>query len=232
MASVFIVAVAAWVIASQLGGDGTANPDLTIPPASLVTTPSTLPQTTAIPDSTAPAQSTSPIPLPTNVPPQGRATTTTQAAGTGGGTSGQTAAPPPAAPKTTTTSTVAAKPANPAGQTGGEGDLGVEGRPIEQPTCDGAFVTIIASVVGDDAAAIDSVSKQLEANPDANYLRTDNSCKSFRPDVDGEPIYVVYFGPFAQPGDACEARSKVTTESYVKRLTNDGESGPGCDVEG
>lgn len=234
VAAVFVVAVAAWVVASRVGGDEVSNPDRTIPPASLVSTPSTVPESTAPRDSTLPPQTTSPIPLPTNVPKAGRATTTIPSAKPAN-PDAKPAAPattvaPPAKKKTTTT-TAAPKveqEGSGGGKSGGPGDLGIKGHPIQQPTCDGAFVTIIASVVGSGDAVAQSVEKQLEDHPDANYLRTDTSCSSFRQDVEGEPIYVVYLGPFAQPEDACQARSSSSSPSYVKRLTNGDDAGPGC----
>lgn len=223
VAVVFVVAVAAWVAASQLGGDD-ATGDPTIPPASLVTTPSTVPETSVVAPSTfgpastvSPTQATTPIPLPTNVVSQGPGNTTT------------IARPPAvtAAPAATTTTSAPST----GGQSGGAGDLGVSGHEIQQPTCDGAFVTVIASIVGEGDAVKASVAQQLSNHPDASYLRTDQSCSSFRQDVDGEPIYVVYLGPFAQPGDACAARANTNEGAYVKRLTNGGDAGPGCSTD-
>lgn len=215
VAVVFIVAVAAWVIASRLG-DGSTQPAPTIPPPSLVTTaPTASGSTTAVP-STVPdptvSDATSPVPLPSNVPTQGSGNTTSVA--------------PRPAPTSTVGATTTTGAAVGEGQSGGPGDLGVSGHPIQQPTCEGAFITVVASVVGEDDAARFSVSQQLDAYPDSNYLRTDTSCSSFRQNVDGKPIYVVYLGPFAQPGDACAARPNSNT--YVKRLTNDSDDGPGC----
>ena len=48
-----------------------------------------------------------------------------------------------------------------------------------------------------------------------------DSGKALRPDVDGEPIYVVYFGPFAFEVDACTARADGPEGAYAKQLSND-----------
>jgi hypothetical protein len=37
----------------------------------------------------------------------------------------------------------------------------------------------------------------LNQYPGSNYLRTDVTCSSLTPSSNGQPIYVVYFGPFA-----------------------------------
>ena len=42
-----------------------------------------------------------------------------------------------------------------------------------------------------------------------------------RPSKDGEPIYVVYLGPFPVDADACRARSQGPSGAYVRRLSND-----------
>ena len=61
----------------------------------------------------------------------------------------------------------------------------------------------------------------LDDYPGANYLRTDQTCSSLTPTIDGAPIYVVYLGPFAFDFDACEARSEGPEGAYARRLSND-----------
>jgi cytoskeletal protein RodZ len=100
------------------------------------------------------------------------------------------------------------------------GDLAVPGRPMQQPECNGAFITLLASAVGDQATAT-AIANVLSAYPASNYLRTDQTCSSLRPDVDGEPIYVIYFGPFADAADACAARGDGPAGAYVKQLSDD-----------
>lgn len=103
------------------------------------------------------------------------------------------------------------------------GDLAVPGRPMERPDCENTFITVIASAVGDNATAA-GINQLLVAYPDSNYLRTDQTCPSLTPDIDGAPIYVVYFGPFALASDACAARALGTEGAYARRLST--EVGP------
>jgi hypothetical protein len=55
----------------------------------------------------------------------------------------------------------------------------------------------------------------------SNYLRTDQTCSSLNPDVEGEPIYVVFLGPFALDTDACAARAEGSEGAYARQLSND-----------
>jgi serine/threonine-protein kinase len=109
------------------------------------------------------------------------------------------------------------------------GDLAVAGRPMLAPLCNDSFITVLASAVGTEAAA-DSIAAVLEQYPGSNYLRTDQTCPSLNPDVDGEPIYVVYFGPFPFASDACAARADGTPDAYARQLSNDlgPDHGVGC----
>ena len=100
------------------------------------------------------------------------------------------------------------------------GDLAVPGRPMQRPGCDESFITVIASAIGSQATA-GGIANVLEAYPGSNYLRTDQTCPSLTPDIDGAPIYVVYFGPFAYASDACAARAEGTDGAYARRLSND-----------
>ena len=61
----------------------------------------------------------------------------------------------------------------------------------------------------------------LDAYPGSSYLRTDQTCPSLNQSIDGAPIYVVYFGPFAFASDACAARADGTEGAYARRLSND-----------
>ena len=103
------------------------------------------------------------------------------------------------------------------------GDLAIPGRPMQQPGCDDTYITVIASAVGAQASA-GGITNVLDAYPGSNYLRTDQTCPSLTPDIDGEPVYVVFFGPFAFASDACAARAQGTEGAYARRLTT--EVGP------
>ena len=201
---VFLVGVIVWVIVS--GGDddepGAADGSTT---------------TAALDDGTAgtvdPAVTTTPA-MPdassTTTVPETTTTSTSTTTSTTTSTSTTTVAP--------TTVPVTTAPGADDGAV--PGDLGIPGRPMRRPNCDGSFITIVASAVGEQASA-DGIAAVLDSYPDAQYLRTDQTCTSLRPDVDGEPIYVVYFGPFAFDTDACAARAEGPDGAYAKQLSND-----------
>jgi serine/threonine-protein kinase len=91
---------------------------------------------------------------------------------------------------------------------------------MQQPPCDGSYITVVASPIGSQATA-GSVASVLEQYPGSNYLRTDQTCPSLTPAVDGEPVYVIFFGPFAFDSDACAARAEGPAGSYARRLSSD-----------
>ena len=93
----------------------------------------------------------------------------------------------------------------------------IPGRPMLAPPCNDSYITLIASAVGDVSAG--AIGGLLEQYPGSNYLRTDQTCPSLTQDKDGEPIYVVYFGPFVTASDACAARAQASEGSYVRRLS-------------
>ncbi len=209
---VFLVAVVVWVIAT--GGDTDDDavaptvPSPTAAPAALVTTtvagaPATTTTTTPgpLPATTLATTIVSTTPATTTEPPAATTVAPTTAA--------PTTVPPTAAPTTI--------PPDDGGTVGG--DLGIAGTPMRRPACDDAFITIIASAIGAEATA-DSIASVLGGFPGSNYLRTDQTCPSLNPSVGGEPIYVVYFGPFEGEADACAARSRGTSGSYVRVLSN------------
>ena len=79
---------------------------------------------------------------------------------------------------------------------------------------------MLASAVGNDASAA-GVEAVLDRYDGSSYLRTDRTCPSLTQAVDGEPIYVVYFGPFPTDGEACAAVDDGPDGAYVRRLSND-----------
>ena len=94
---------------------------------------------------------------------------------------------------------------------------------MQRPICDGSFITVLASPIGDQATA-DGVAAVLEQYPGSNYLRTDQTCSSLNQSSDGQPIYVIFLGPFAFDSDACAARSEGPEGAYARQLSN--EVGP------
>lgn len=94
---------------------------------------------------------------------------------------------------------------------------------MAQPVCDGSYITIIASTSGSRAA---SGSRDYSGG---NYLRTDITCASLNPffssgALQGEPIYLIFFGPYINRYDAQQKcldlgiRSK--SNCYVAPLTD------------
>ena len=216
---VFLVGVIVWVVAASGSGDDGALPGESVPSVP-TTTPLPMPSTTIIPPTVPPTVApATPAPAtaaptvaptlvpPTLVPPTAPPTQppTTQAPTTVAQT---TLAPAPTTTRPTTT-----VPASSV-------DLGVPGHPITQPPCDGGYITVLGSAIGDQATA-DSMAAVLNQYPGSNYLRTDVTCSSLTPSSNGQPIYVVYFGPFATDREACAARSQGPKDAYVRRLSND-----------
>ncbi len=193
---VFLVGVIVWVIVSSSGDD---NDDTA---ASTTLSPATTPAVAPPVDSTSPPGTTTPAPMPD---PSSIATTTAPT-----DTVVDSSLPP------VTTAPGAQADAVP-------GDLAISGRPMQRPSCDDGFITVIASAVGDQASP-GGIANVLEAYPGSNYLRTDQTCPSLTQDIDGAPIYVVYFGPFIVASDACAARAQGTEGAYARRLST--EVGP------
>lgn len=204
---VFLVGVVVWVIASSGDADDEASNDDASGndgSAAVVTeAPSTA---TTVPTASTPPPTLSPTPLPSTVPPT-------------------TAPPATSAPTTEPAAPVTTAPGAPEGAV--PGDLAIAGQAMQRPPCDGSYITVLASAVGGQATA-GAVASVLEQYEGANYLRTDQTCPSLTPDVGGEPIYVIYFGPFAFDSDACAARADGPVDAYARQLSSD--LGPGHSV--
>jgi serine/threonine-protein kinase len=194
---VFVFLVAVIVWVIATGGDDVAAPGVT-----------TAPSTTAPTSPTDVPGTTSPAPMPSTTDATSDTTTTDPTDSTAPTTVPVTAAPG-------------------AGPDAVPGDLGIAGRPMQQPSCDGSYITVIASALGDSATA-GGIAGLLEQYPGSEYLRTDQTCPSLRADVDGAPIYVVYFGPFAFDSDACAARANGPDGAYARMLST--EVGPNHSV--
>jgi serine/threonine-protein kinase len=91
---------------------------------------------------------------------------------------------------------------------------------MQRPGCDDSFITVLASAVGGQATAA-GIAGVLETYPGSDYLRTDQTCPSLTPEIDGAPIYVVFFGPFVVASDACAARAQGSEGAYVRQLSDD-----------
>jgi len=214
---VFLVGVVVWVIATSADSDDVGSASAST--QSIVAAPTTSLATTG-----TPAPTLSPTPLPTSTTTTPPATTTSTTTPTTTPTTTSTTTSPTTSPTTTTADTSA-----PATTSEGSepdvvaGDLDVPGQPMQRPPCDGAFITIVGSPVGEQATAV-AVGAVLDQYPGTNYLRTDQTCPSLAPDAAGEPIYVIYFGPFAVASDACAARAEGPEDAYARTLSD--ELGP------
>ena len=213
---VFLVGVVIWVIASSGDGDDAAPADgapgsgtaVSLPPSTSDEAPPTV-------ASTAPP--TAPATAPSTAPPTAPPTTALVEPST---TTAPTTVPPASAP-TTSPPPVTAAPG--AGDDAVPGDLAVPGRAMQRPPCDGSFITVLASPIGDQATAA-GMAAVLDQYPGSNYLRTDQTCPSLSPSSGGEPIYVVFYGPFAFDSDACAARADGPDGAYARQLSD--ELGP------
>lgn len=201
---VFLVGVVIWVIASS--GDG-ADPDAAPDDAEVTATSDASVTTTSAPSTTTPP-TLSPTPLPSTTEPSTASSTTST---TGPTTSTTEPTAEPTVPPTTSPG---------AGDGAVPGDLAVPGVPMQRPPCDGSYITILASPIGDQATGA-GVGAVLDQYPGSHYLRTDQSCSSLSQDADGEPIYVIFFGPFAFDSDACAARADGPEGAYARQLSND-----------
>jgi hypothetical protein len=98
------------------------------------------------------------------------------------------------------------------------GDLEIAGYTMTKPACDEQFITVVSNAVLPDTYQ-QAVRDALQQYPGSSYLRTDQTCSSLRPSLDGNPIYVIYYGPFVSMADACDSRSLGPADAYVRRLS-------------
>ena len=99
----------------------------------------------------------------------------------------------------------------------GEDPLGV-GAPLENQACEGQVLVVLASS-GAPSTYVSDLTKKTDDVPGARYLRTDQSCDAFYPDLNGQPIYAMYIGPFDSTEEACEERDAAGIPgAYVRTL--------------
>ncbi len=89
---------------------------------------------------------------------------------------------------------------------------------MQRPPCDGTYITVVGNAI-DPAQYASVIADLLVRYPGSEYLRTDQTCPSLRPEVDGNAIYTVYYGPFADAPTACSNRSLGPSDAYVRRLS-------------
>lgn len=102
-------------------------------------------------------------------------------------------------------------------EVGAADDLGL-GYPQVDQACTGEYVVILAST-GDPASYRSMLTPALERSATGQYLVTNQSCSSFNQEVNGNPIFAAFDGPYASLEDACESRATTMyPDAYVRRL--------------
>jgi serine/threonine protein kinase len=96
-------------------------------------------------------------------------------------------------------------------------DLQLTGYANRPPSCDGSYISLIASAVTPGLYAND-VAEKLALYPDASYFYAPGTCRSLRWQLNGNDIYAIYYGPFRSANDACIRARQVG--GYVKVLNN------------
>jgi serine/threonine-protein kinase len=90
--------------------------------------------------------------------------------------------------------------------------------PISQPPCDGTGIVVLGSAVVPGKYESE-IQRLLNANPGANYLRTDHACPSLRQVSDaGTPIYAVYRIGGRTQFEVCSAVRAAGGDAYGKWL--------------
>ncbi len=118
-------------------------------------------------------------------------------------------------PPATTTTTIG--PQVPAPELSVPFDLGIPGHPMSAPACDGSYIVHLAAATT-PGGYVSAISNLLTRYPGSSYLRTNATCSSLRPsDNDGDPIYSVFYGPYATLPEACAALSRAPG-AYVRIL--------------
>ena len=96
-------------------------------------------------------------------------------------------------------------------------DLGLA-VPISTPACDGTAIVVVANATN-PRTCHDEITRALDNHPGAQYLRTDQSCPSLRPqDDNGRLIYAAYVVVGQGKSDLCEALPDYPANRYGKLL--------------
>ncbi|MFT4188356.1 MAG: peptidoglycan-binding domain-containing protein [Aeromicrobium sp.] len=93
--------------------------------------------------------------------------------------------------------------------------------PFQNLSCAQEHIVLLAST--DSPSAYEAViSEAGQAEPDASYLYTDESCSGIVQETGGRPLYAAYLGPFNSQAEACTAmRNTEALTSEVALLTRD-----------
>ena len=87
---------------------------------------------------------------------------------------------------------------------------------------DAAFAGWLMPIVPPMVSSAVGIGRILDEYPGSSYLRTDQACSSLSQSSQGQPIYVVFFGPYPMASDACAARADGTSDAYAKQLLDSG----------
>ena len=98
--------------------------------------------------------------------------------------------------------------------------LGLGEEMVNQP-CSGEYLVMLAST-GTPKDYASTLSPALGLADDNHYLVTNGSCESFNQEVDGNPIYASYVGPFDDLTDACSVRESLAYQGAYVRLLDAG----------
>lgn len=98
--------------------------------------------------------------------------------------------------------------------------LGLGEEMVNQP-CSGEYLVMLAST-GTPKDYASTLSPALGLADDNHYLVTNGSCESFNQEVDGNPIYASYVGPFDDLADACSVRESLAYQGAYVRLLDAG----------
>src|SRR5207342_3750287 len=94
---------------------------------------------------------------------------------------------------------------------------------FENQPCSDALIVVLASS-GDPKSDDRTIEAAAKKAPDAKYLQTSKSCKTFNQSLNGNPIFAAYLGPFDSMTDACQTRTDTgVAASYVRMLSLDRE---------
>jgi len=105
-------------------------------------------------------------------------------------------------------------------QAAGLDPLGL-GEEMVNQECSGEYLVMLAST-GTPKDYASTLAPALGLGDDNHYLVTNGSCESFNQEVDGNPIYAAYLGPFADLSDACSVREEVAYAGAYVRLLDAG----------
>jgi hypothetical protein len=109
----------------------------------------------------------------------------------------------------------------------GNGPLNVPAAFVNQQ-CRSQILVVLASS-GSPAEYESTLGDAVDTVPNAKYLRTDESCSSFNQEIDGNPIYAAYIGPFRSIEEACRERyDSRMVGAYVRTLAADRETQDIC----